>query len=100
MKVKLYVNWQDEEILKEKEYEEKILEAAKDREENDDYDFSDFLDDYLDRNHGCCRSEQLAYLFRMNEEERKKILELWKVNCLEVARINFPNDYKVIEIEV
>ena len=98
MKVKVYVNWQDEKILNAKEYEEEIAECAKDREEDDDYELSDFLNDYLDGKY-CCR-HKLAYLFNLNGEERKKILELWKEDCLETARNNFAEDYEEVEIEL
>lgn len=98
MKIKLFVNWENERILKEKEYEEKTIEGAKDQEE-DEYAFSDFLDDYLNRKCGC-RSEKLAYIFNLNEEDRKEILKLWKKDCLETSRNNLSYDYDVIEIEV
>ena len=95
MKIKLYVDWMNEEILNEKEYEKEILEYAEGREKDDSYSFAEFLDDYLER-----EEQDLAYLFNVNEKERKKILELWKENCLEVTRENFDDNYKVIEIEV
>ena len=100
MKIKLYVSWQDERILREKEYEEAILEAAKYREENEDDEFAEFLDNYLSQNCRCRGCDKLVYLFNLSEEKRKEILKLWKKDCLEMARYNFPNDYEEIEIEV
>ena len=98
MKIKLYVDWMNEEILNEKEYEKEILEAAKDREENDDYEFEDFLDSYCDRN--LHNGNRLAHLFNLSKEEREKILKLWKEDCLETVKISIPDNYVEIEIEV
>ena len=96
MKVKVYVNWQDEKILNTKEYEEEVAECVKDRED-DDYGFSEFLNDYLeDRVHGS----EFAYLFNLSKEEREKILELWKEDCLEAVRNNPDDDYEEVEIEL
>lgn len=99
MKIKLFVNWENERILKKEEYEKEIIEAAKDREENDNYEFAEFLKDYLDEDCRCIMGEELAYLFNISEEDRKKILKLWKEDCLEVVRNN-SDDYEEIEIEV
>ena len=96
MKVKVYVNWDEEKILNAKEYEEEIVESAKDRED-DDYELNEFLNDYLEDR--VCRSK-FAYLFSVSKEEREKILELWKEDCLEVVRENLNDDYEEIEIEL
>ena len=97
MKIKLFVNWENERILKEKEFEKEIAECAKDRE-NDDYEFEDFLDNYCDRN--LHNSNRLAHLFNLSKEEREEILELWKKDCLETVRNNSDDDYEEIEIEL
>lgn len=96
MKVKVYVNWQDEKILNAKEYEEEIVESAKDRED-DDYELNEFLNDYLEDR---VRRSKFAYLFSLSEEEREKILELWKEDCLETVRNNVAEDYEEVEIEL
>lgn len=98
MKIRLFVDWENERILKEKEYEEEAVEGAKDREE-DEYAFAEFLDNYFNRNYGC-KSEKLVRLFNLNEEERKEILKLWKKDCLETIMNNLSYDYEEIEIEV
>lgn len=98
MKIKLYVDWTEAKILKEKEYEEEAVESAKDREE-DEYAFEEFLDNYFNRNYGC-KSEKLVRLFNLNKEEREEILKLWKEDCLEATRNNLSYDYEEIEIEV
>ena len=97
MKIKLYVDWENGKILKEEEYEKEIAEFAKDRED-DDYEFEEFLGDYFERN--LHNSNRLAHLFNLSKEERKKILELWKEDCLETVRNNSDDDYEEIEIEV
>lgn len=97
MKIKLYVDWENGKILKEEEYEKEIAEFAKDRE-NDDYEFEEFLDNYFERN--LPNRNKLAHLFNLNKEEHKKILKLWKENCLADVRNNFLNDYEEVEIEV
>ena len=96
MKIKLYVDWENGKILNAKEYEEEIAECAKDRED-DDYELEEFLGDYLERKDSYT---DLAYLFKLNKEDREKILKLWKEDCLETVRNNFCDDYKEIEIEV
>jgi hypothetical protein len=100
MKIKLYVDWQEEKILKEKECEEKILEDAKDREE-DNYAFAEFLDNYLNQTYNY-RGSTIAYvcLFNLSKEEREKIIELWKEDCLETARRDFNDYYEEIEVEI
>ena len=96
MKVKVYVNWDEEKILNEKEYEEEIVENAKGRED-DDYELNEFLNDYLEDR---VRRSKFAYLFSLSKEERGKILELWKEDCLETVRNNFDDDYEEVEIEL
>ena len=96
MKVKVYVNWDEEKILNAKEYEEEIVESAKDRED-DDYELNEFLNDYLEDR---VRRSKFAYLFSLSEEEREKILELWKEDCLETVRNNSDDDYEEVEIEL
>ena len=96
MKVKVYVNWDEEKILNAKEYEEEIVESAKDRED-DDYALNEFLNDYLEDR---VRGPEFAYLFNLSKEEREKILELWKEDCLETVRNNSDDDYEEVEIEL
>ena len=96
MKVKVYVNWDEEKILNAKEYEEEIVESAKDRED-DDYELNEFLNDYLEDR---VPRSKFAYLFSLSEEEREKILELWKEDCLETVRNNSDDDYEEVEIEL
>ena len=96
MKVKVYVNWDEEKILNAKEYEEEIIESAKDRED-DDYELNEFLTDYLEDR---VPRSKFAYLFSLSEEEREKILELWKEDCLETVRNNSDDDYEEVEIEL
>ena len=96
MKVKVYVNWDEEKILNAKEYEEEIVESAKDRED-DDYELNEFLNDYLE---DTVRRSKFAYLFSLSEEEREKIHELWKEDCLETVKNNSDDDYEEVEIEL
>lgn len=97
MKIKLYVDWQEEKILKEEEYEKEMVECAKDIED-DDYEFGAFLNSYFDQN--LYLNVKLAYLFNLSKEEREEILEQWKKDCLNTAKNNSCDDYKEIEIEI
>ena len=97
MKVKLYVDWANEKILKEKEYEKEILELVEEQIE-DEYSFNEFLDNYL--NNKRCHRYEFEYLFNLNEEERQEILKLWKEDCLETVKANFDDDYEEIELEL
>lgn len=96
MKVKLYVDWREEKILKEKEYEKEILEAVEEQEE-DEYRFNEFLDNYLSQR---CHRYEFEYLFNISGEERKEILELWKKDCYETVKADFDDDYEEIELEL
>ena len=93
MKIKVYVNWKDEEVLNEKDYMEfrdrKVNEIADDYFE-DDYEFGEFLsEDYT-------RSE----IFRMTEEDKEKVKKAWKAQCKESAEETFDDEYNYEEVEV
>ena len=70
MKIKVYVNWNEEKLLNAKEYEKEILKCAKEREADDDYEFADFLNDYLDGGESSYRYK-LAYLFNIDDYHNK-----------------------------
>lgn len=87
MTIKIYVNWRDEEILTESEYNERAREMAKDAR-TDDFDFSWFLEsNYSHRE-----------LWEANEEKRAQIMERWVDQCLEAAYIEL--GHEEIELEV
>ena len=87
MKVKVYANWDDGEILNkatyDKMFEEKVAELMK-----DECDFLEWLDDNYD----------IAEIWKATNTDRIKIYNDWEECCKESVRIN--SDYDEVEIEI
>jgi selenophosphate synthetase-related protein len=69
-KVVIYVHWDNEEILKEAEYEAKLEDEAN-ALAADDYEFGQWLNEYYSAN----------YIWDMSEEEKEKIKADWLEHC-------------------
>ena len=66
MKVKVYVDWQNEEIITEKDYKDRLAEAKADKQDYGYYEtdyLSEHIEDWLDEHH-C--SHSLADVFNMS----------------------------------
>ena len=96
MKIKVYVDWRNEEILSEKDYKE--FKERKVKEMADDYFEDDYaLDGFLDNG-----DYTYVGIFQMTDEEKEKVKEKWRAQCKADAEENFAEeyDYEVIEMEV
>lgn len=74
MMVKVYINWEEEEVLSEKEYDAKVAEKAKEIAEDMD-ELSEFLDD--------CYTTGSVY--RFTPEERAEVDKRFAKHCKELA---------------
>jgi hypothetical protein len=88
MKIKMYVDWQNEDILTESEYEAKIKTDALEMSEEDDA-FEEFAE------------ERYYYkeLFELNEDERERVKEEFLEWCRSRTRANYDHDYTEIKKE-
>ena len=95
MKIKVYVDWNNKEILSEKDYKEfknrKVNEMA-DTYFEDKYSLEEFLSD----------NYNYADIFNMTNEEKEEAKAKWKAQCKDNAEENFGDeyDYDKIELEV
>lgn len=90
MKVTLYVDWSENTILSEADFEKEVLSEADER-----FDDSDFFDEWLDRNFGP------SEVFYFTESEKQTQRARFKEYCLEDARdYLFNNKYETVELEV
>lgn len=95
MKIKVYVNWDEGEILSAKEFDD----FKKDRVADilcDDFDRADYINDYLRdvKNYGY------ADLLFMEEEERKFIMDCATEYLAECVGEELDREFKEIELEV
>lgn len=90
MKIKIYVNWQDEEILQEKDYQKRIEQKTEDYSENKDY-FDEFLTD---------ETYSLEQVFNFTEDERKEIRKRFLEQCKDWAKDRIENDFEMITLEI
>lgn len=101
MKIKLYVNWKDEEILTEKEYRKTENKHLIDAD-----DFNDYKNDYLnDEIEDYMRTHPSYYsnydtVFNFTEEDRNKILDNLRKHYEEDVKRNLKEDYEEVEFEV
>ena len=93
MKVKLYVNWSDREILSENEMESRLKGKASAMVKDDDE-----FDDWLGEIYNC------VDIFNMSEEEKAQIRQKWEEECLEYAQDGLISgcdaEYELVEKEI
>ena len=87
MTIKVFVDWQNGEILTEEEYEKRVKKMAENLRTRD-YDFSEFLEEKYSHRE----------LWDADEKQRAKIMEYWADQCLEDAYCE--QDYEGVELEV
>ena len=95
MKIKIYVNWDEDEILTEKEFDNfkknKVADIL-----GDEYDRADYINDYL-RN---VKGYDHADLLFMDEEDRREVEDLATKYLAECVGEELDKDFKEIELEV
>ena len=90
MKVVLYVNWSEKEILTEEEYNLRVSEAVADRVESRER-FAEWLYD-------ACFSP--IDLFYADEEKKRKIFAEWRGACEVDAFEMYDDEYEQITLEM
>ena len=95
MKIKIYVNWEEGEILTAKEYED----CKKDKVADilaDEFDRADYINEYL-----CdVKGYDYADLLFMDETDRREVEDLATKYLAERVGEELDKDFKEIELEV
>ena len=100
MKVNVYVNWRDEEIITEKEYKAKLKEIKEDKDIFDDYK-GFYLNDYIEEFiDNSCYIKNLETVFNFTEAERKEILNEIKEGYENQVEEDMNDDWEEVEIEI
>ena len=89
MKVTVFVSWDENVILTEKDFENEIESETLDR-----FDDSDFFDEWLDRNFDP------SEVFSFTESEKETHRDRYKEYCRQEAKMALLEEYEVIELEV
>ena len=90
MKVIVYVDWAENTILSEKDFEKEVLSEADER-----FDDSDFFGEWLSRNFDP------SEVFSFTEAEKETQRARFKEYCLEDARdALLENQYETVELEI
>ena len=100
MKVNVYVNWKEEELITEKEYKEKIKEVKEDKANFDDYKSSyldNYIEEFIDRSPYVKNFETV---FNFTEAERQKILDEIKEGYRIQVEEDFSDDWEEVEIDI
>lgn len=95
MKIKIYVNWDEGEILTEKEFSDfkknKVADIL-----CDEYDRAEYINDYL----GNVEGYDYADLLFMDEEDRRKVEDYAAKYLAEYVCEELDKEFKEIELEV
>lgn len=100
MKVIIYVNWREEEIITEKEYKERLEEKKTNKQ-----DFKRYVSDYLSDDIECYlreRQEPLCYasVFNLTDKERAEILDGMREGFKNQVEEDFSEEWEDIEIDI
>lgn len=100
MKVIVYANWREEEIITEKEYKEKLekLKTSK-------ADFEEYVSDYLSDDIECYlrdKREPLSYarVFNLTEKERAEIIDGMREDFKNQVEEEFSEEWEEVEIDI
>ena len=100
MKVIIYANWREEEIITEKEYKERL-----EKEKTNEHDFEEYASDYLSDDIECYLREKrepldYARVFNLTEKERKEIIDGMREDFKYQVEGEFSNEWKKLEINI
>ena len=87
MKVKIYINWEDKDILSEADYDKKF-ETNVTNLMKDEFDFLEWLGG----------NYSLEEILKATDVDRLRICNDWEECCKETERYN--SDYEEVEIEI
>ena len=103
MKVKIFVDWSRQEIMNQKEGEEKLASHLKDQADYEDYrtDYlNDIIEDWLKKHPTTHYSEFYKKIFDLSAEERAEIEAKCRESYKEQVEQDFFDDWEEVEIEV
>lgn len=89
MKVTVFVNWSENCILTEKDFEKEVEAETLER-----FDDSDFFDEWLDRNFDP------SEVFSFTESEKETHRNRYKEYCRQEAQMALLEEYETIELEI
>ena len=89
MKVTVFVNWSENVILTEKDFENEIESETLER-----FDDSDFFDEWLDRNFDP------SEVFSFTESEKETHRNRYKEYCRQEAKMVLLEEYETVELEI
>ena len=89
MKVKIYVNWFDREVINEKEFEEKVEKITKVYKEDED-----FFDVWLNEHYSADE------VWKLDEEKRKEVRSDFLIKCEELGVRDVRENWEENELEV
>ena len=100
MKVNIYVNWREEEIITEKEYKERLEKSKTNKADFEEY-VSDYLSDDIEsylRDKG--EWPNYAKVFNLTDQERKEIIDGMRESFKNQVEEDFSNEWEEVEIDI
>ena len=100
MKVIVYANWREEEIITEKEYKKKLEERKANK-----YDFEEYVSDYLSddiENYFEEKRERIDYarVFNLTEKERAEIIDGMRESFKNQVEQDLSEEWEEVEIDI
>ncbi len=89
MKVMVYINWCENIIYTEKQFEKEVIDTAEEK-----FDDSDIFDEWLSRNFDP------SEVFSFTEPEKEAQRARYKTYCIDEARCQLSEEYEEIELEI
>ena len=89
MTIKVYVDWSEEEIINEAEYEKILKEEVKELMD-DNWEFNCWL--------GEVEGYSLADIFHFSDKDKQKVRAAWEKQCTEDCRLNGRFEERIIEV--
>jgi hypothetical protein len=101
MTTKIFINWEDRDVLTETAYKAKVAEAKSDEINFDDYkdDFlKDEIEDYI--KYTLHKIPNAENIFNLTDKDRKNILDNLRKNYEKSIEDDMETDWEEFEIEV
>lgn len=100
MKVIVYANWREEEIITEKEYKEKLEERKTNK-----HDFEEYVSDYLSDDIECYlrdKGEWIDYarIFNLTDKERAEIIDGMRESFKDQVEQDLSEEWEEVEIDI
>lgn len=103
MKVKIFVDWSEREIMTEKQGEAELASQLNDKNNYEDYrgDYlDDIIKDWLDDKKTVHCSEYYKKIFELSAEERAEIENKCRKDYEERIKEDFSNDWEEITLNI